>query len=209
MQKEAEMKDFFTIEPSPSGFNVFDEWGHFKGNFTPTGSGENGCLMLITFALVGVIGFCIYLVYRMTVEGLRSLFRGEWIKAIVLFAPVWLFLGIILVGMFSMALKSLESSQGLQNITIENVTSLNCEYSKGWIRYDVVNNWNRPVQVWAPLSLYSNPCGSNGTTVDFPNRGWNLKAGQRVSVYSYYDPDACAVSVELSKNNYINLCPKP
>lgn len=65
-------------------FDVFDEWGNLIGKFTPRGS---GCLdtiaLILVLLLLWTIGFFIYLLIKLTINGFKALLAGKWGQALI------------------------------------------------------------------------------------------------------------------------------
>jgi len=72
-------------------FDVFDEWGSYVGKFTPAGGGWDGCFFAIAMLILWTIGFLVYLLVRLVVQGFRAAGRREWDKA----AAYWAIPGLI------------------------------------------------------------------------------------------------------------------
>lgn len=90
-------------------FNVFDEWGTYVGKFTPAGGGFDGCLFAIAMLLLWTVGFLVYLLVRLVVQGFRAASRKEWDQA----AKYWAVPGLI-VAWFVLSLASAAATQAAE-----------------------------------------------------------------------------------------------
>ena len=79
--------------------SVFDEFGNWMGDFMPAESFE-GCLGSIFFVILMIIfwtaGFLVFLLFKLLINGFKSLFQGKigmailyWIIPIILFWIIW------------------------------------------------------------------------------------------------------------------------
>jgi len=90
-------------------FDVFDEWGSYVGKFTPAGGGWDGCLFAIAMLILWTVGFLVYLLVRLVVQGFRAAGRKEWDKAV----EYWAIPGLV-VGVFFLALASSAATQAAE-----------------------------------------------------------------------------------------------
>jgi|WetSurSiteA1Bulk_404760.scaffolds.fasta_scaffold00244_5 hypothetical protein len=57
-------------------FDVFDEWGNFKGKFTPVGGGGEGCLIGIALLAVVFFFWVAYIILKYLFKGLSYLVKN-------------------------------------------------------------------------------------------------------------------------------------
>lgn len=90
-------------------FDVFDEWGSYVGKFTPAGGGWDGCLFAIAMLFLWTVGFLVYLLVKLVVQGFRAAGRKEWDKA----AAYWAVPGLIVVW-YVLGLASTAATQAAE-----------------------------------------------------------------------------------------------
>jgi len=99
-----------------SGFDIYDEWGIYKGRFTPAWS-TDGCLGMVLGAFLLAIGFLIYLLIKLTINGFKSAIAGDLGKALLYWSIPAVFSGLfVLFIIFSFMNVFAISSQSMGTI---------------------------------------------------------------------------------------------
>lgn len=174
------MSEKFSID---SDFNVFDEWGKTIGKFTPKGGGLDGLFMIFTLIFVGIIGFAIYAIFRVIIEGFSALGKKNWNKAILYLIPLWLPLLIIITVGLGISVQALVQAPKVD--------------------FELMNPGGEPTGFPAhPGRFYKYIIYNNGNSKISIEDAWNyiriIDSGQSRSVELYFDP-------AKPKCYYINL----
>lgn len=118
-------------------FDVFDEWGNFMGKFTPAGG---GCWFTIAILFLSVIGFWIYLLIKLTVNGFKSAKKGDWKRAIV-------YLALPIITLLSSTLPPIVEAVQFDNLCSKTQFRVARRSAGDLLYVDRAENWDYSVNV--------------------------------------------------------------
>ncbi len=107
----------------PNRIPVIDDWGNQVGEFIPTGGdGLETIVGVIAVVIVlSVVGFPLYLIYKLIAYAIEEAREGKWIAAILLVIVLILTTGGIVIAIVTSSLSEVEVRQSTMDETLNNV----------------------------------------------------------------------------------------